>query len=84
MATVDWPREQCCMCGEQSTEDPALVVRIDGAIVGYLCSDAHDAGGIDPALSRIFVTWVRERHPGKRVLIELPGRGASYTINPEP
>lgn len=82
MTASQWSQEQCCLCGERATEDPALIVRIDGTIVGYLCADDHAAGDMDPALSRMFVDWVRGQHPGRRVMVEVPGRDSSYTVDP--
>ncbi len=77
-----WTEEQCCLCGERATEDPALVVRIDGTVVGYLCNDDHSARTPDPALSRMFVEWVRSIHPGRSVVVEIPARGHTYTLDP--
>jgi hypothetical protein len=77
-----WSEEQCCLCGERASEDPALVVRIGDTVVGYLCNDAHATGTPDPALSRMFVDWVRSQHPGRSVVVEIPARGYSYTLDP--
>lgn len=77
-----WTQERCCLCGEQATEDPLLVVRIDGTVVGYLCNEDHAKGAVDPALSQMFVKWVRDQHLGRSVVVEIPGRGYSYTLEP--
>jgi hypothetical protein len=77
-----WNKEDCCLCGERASEDPALVVRIDNTVVGYLCHDDHAVGTPDPALSRMFVEWVRNQHPGRTVVVEIPARGYTYTLEP--
>lgn len=81
-ASEPWTTDRCCLCGEAATEDPELIVRVDGAVAGYLCNDEHAAGGVSPALSQMFVEWVRDRYPDRPVVVEMPSRGYSYTLDP--
>jgi hypothetical protein len=77
-----WRTDTCCWCGKDAAEDPALVVQIDGRVVGYLCDDAHALPEADPRLAREFVDWVRAQYPGRAVTVELPAQQVSYTLDP--
>jgi hypothetical protein len=82
MLAETWRNDTCCSCGKDATEDPALVVQIDGRVVGYLCDEAHALAGADPQLAREFVDWVRAQYPGKAVTVEIPAQQVSYALDP--